>query len=136
MRKFLLATIFAFQVATVALFVLPAVVGEAAVVSVPGLEKCFWDDEKRGVLTQYQVVESPDKKGTPVFTCYMRTFLKGNTTIIVTAAVALVVFSGAQYMLAMGNSTNQSKAKTRILGVVTGIIFLTLIQFILNIIGL
>ena len=89
----------------------------------------------RGVLTQYKVVPSPDGTGLPVFTCYIRAFLKTNTALMVTAAVAIVVFSGAQYMLAMGNSTAQGKAKTRIIGVVTGVIFLTLIQFLLNVIG-
>ena len=66
---------------------------------------------------------------------YIAKVLNQNNGYIIAVAVIIVVFSGLQYMLAMGNSSSQGKAKERIIGVVIGIVFLTLIRFILTILA-
>lgn len=66
---------------------------------------------------------------------YMATLLRDNTILILTVASLLIVVSGVQYILAMGNSGDQAKAKQRIVGIVVGIIFFTLIQFTLTLIA-
>lgn len=137
MRKTLIALIAAIQLivlgfAVMAILAPTASAGSAEVTDIPG---CYWDTEQRAVLIDHPIVVSPSGSAN-TFTCYMKAFLKRNTTIMVTVAVLVVVFSGAQYMLAMGNATNQGKAKTRVIGVATGVVFLTLIQFILfNVVG-
>lgn len=69
------------------------------------------------------------------FMAYMATLLRDNTILILTVASLLIVVSGVQYILAMGNSGDQAKAKQRIVGIVVGIIFFTLIQFTLTLIA-
>jgi len=66
---------------------------------------------------------------------YIAKVLNENNGYIIAIAVIIVVFSGVQYMLAMGNTSNQGKAKERIVGVVIGIIFLTLVRFLLTILA-
>lgn len=62
---------------------------------------------------------------------YASAFLDQYQTAIITAAAVLIVASGVQYMLAMGKSDQQAKAKQRIVGVLVGIIFFTLIHAII-----
>lgn len=69
------------------------------------------------------------------FLVYVAAILRDNTILIITIASLLIVFSGVQYMLAMGNSSEQAKAKQRIIGIVGGIIFFTLVQFTLTLLA-
>jgi hypothetical protein len=69
------------------------------------------------------------------FSCYISLLLKQNMPYVILVAVVLVVISGVQYMLAMGNSSEQGKAKQRIVGTLIGIIFYTLISYILPLIS-
>ncbi len=66
---------------------------------------------------------------------YIGLVMKENTALLIAAAVILVVFSGVQYMLALGSTAGQGAAKQRIVGIVVGIIFFTLIRFILSILS-
>jgi len=65
----------------------------------------------------------------PTFFDYLSAVLDQNSGYIVAAAVIIVVASGIQYMTAFGSSGEQTKAKQRIISVITGIIFFTLIRF-------
>lgn len=140
MRKLFLSLILA--VSILAPFSLSVQHSYAAVVPVKinGLasrseEGCYWDNATKGVLVDHKIVAGTAETDDKVFNCYLRVFLAGNSALIVTVAVIIVVFSGIQYMLALGNSGAQGKAKQRIVSVVTGVIFLTLIRFFLRIIG-
>ncbi len=97
-------------------------------------KNCYWDKDTKGILVDYKVVQGTAPGSEKVFTCYLRVFLAGNSALIVTVAVIIVVFSGIQYMLALGNSGTQAKAKQRVVSVLTGVVFLTLIRFFLTII--
>lgn len=66
------------------------------------------------------------------FVSYIALVLKDNSWLILTAAATLVVASGVQYMLAVGNSSNQGKAKERIIGIVLGLIFYGAVMILLN----
>lgn len=66
---------------------------------------------------------------------YLNLVMKNNTAILIAAAVILVVFSGVQYMLALGSTSGQTAAKQRIIGIVVGIIFFTLLRFTLSILS-
>jgi len=69
------------------------------------------------------------------FPCYLELLLKQNIPYVLLAAVILVVVSGIQYMLAQGNSSEQAKAKQRIVGIIGGIIFYFLIQYLIPLIS-
>lgn len=69
------------------------------------------------------------------FWTYLNLLLDQNGGLVIAAAVIYVVFSGVQYMLALGNTTNQVKAKTRIVSIVSGIILYTLIRFIIGLLA-
>jgi hypothetical protein len=85
-------------------------------------------DQKEGVLAKCIPKDA-------TFFQYVSIVLRDNTPYIVAAAVVIVVFSGVQYAAAMGTTGEQSKAKERIIGVVIGIIFFTLIRFILTLLS-
>ena len=84
--------------------------------------------EKPGVL-----VDCTNPNDT--FFQYLSKVLTQNNGYVIAIAVIIVVFSGVQYMLAFGNTSNQGKAKERIISVVIGIIFYTLIRFFLVILA-
>ncbi|HSI20189.1 MAG TPA: hypothetical protein VLA04_00560 [Verrucomicrobiae bacterium] len=67
--------------------------------------------------------------------CYISKILEENMPYVVLAAVILVVISGVQYMLAMGNSAGQGAAKTRIIGIISGIIFYFLIRYMIPLVS-
>ena len=69
------------------------------------------------------------------FFYYIHRVIAQNTTLLIAAAIVLVVYSGVQYMLALGNSTGQGAAKQRIVGIIGGIIFFTLIRFVLSLLS-
>jgi len=69
------------------------------------------------------------------FLQYVNAILNQNTAYIITVAVIIIVASGIQYMLALGSAGEQGKAKQRIVSVIVGIIFFTLIRFVLSLIG-
>ena len=66
---------------------------------------------------------------------YINQVLGDNSAVIITAIIVLVVFNAIQYMLALGTPGEQTKAKERIVGIVVGIVFLTLIKFVLSILA-
>lgn len=68
------------------------------------------------------------------FACYVSHLLTENMPYIILVAVVLVVVSGVQYMLSQGNATAQGAAKTRIVGIITGVIFYFLLRYILPLI--
>jgi hypothetical protein len=74
----------------------------------------------------------PDNAG---FFTYIDLVLTQNRSYIIAGAVIIVVFSGLQYILALGNAAEQTKAKQRITGIVIGVIFFTLIRFILSLLA-
>jgi hypothetical protein len=134
MRKFFLTLLLAISL-------LPSLAMAANVqeVNIPGSKKCFWDKDRPGILVDYAVVtpstKAEQESADTLLNCYLRVALRNNSALIVTVAVIIVVFSGIQYMLALGNSGNQAKAKQRIVAVITGVIFYTLITFFVTIIG-
>ena len=54
---------------------------------------------------------------------YVEMVLGQNSWVVLTGAAVLVVASGVQYMLAVGNASNQTKAKERVFGVMLGLVF-------------
>lgn len=142
MRKLLalFSTVFALS----GILALPALAhAEIVEVTINGDERrtesgCYWDTSRKGVLIDYRISNPPadkEKTADTPFNCYIRVFLNGNSALIITIATIIVVGSGIQYMLALGNSGNQGKAKQRIISVISGVIFLTLIRFFLRILG-
>jgi hypothetical protein len=69
------------------------------------------------------------------FPCYLNLILTENMPYVILVAVLLVVVSGIQYMLAAGNAADQGKAKQRIVGTLIGIIFYTLIRYLIPLIS-
>lgn len=67
--------------------------------------------------------------------CYLTYLLTDNMPYVILLAVVLVVLSGVQYMLAMGSSAEQGKAKTRILGILAGVIFYFLLRYLIPLIA-
>jgi triacylglycerol esterase/lipase EstA (alpha/beta hydrolase family) len=68
------------------------------------------------------------------FACYLTSALQKNMPYAILLAVILVVVSGLQYMTSMGAPAAQGAAKTRIIGILTGIIFYTILSYILPVI--
>jgi|GEM_PF-6880663 len=66
---------------------------------------------------------------------YIDAALTQNTGYIITAVVIIIVASGVQYMMALGSTGEQGKAKQRIVSVIIGIIFFTLIRFALSLLA-
>ena len=66
---------------------------------------------------------------------YLYQVLRQNSPYIIAFAVILVIWSGIEYMLANGNSSAQATARKRIVEIVIGIIFYTLIFFVIRVIG-
>jgi len=64
------------------------------------------------------------------YRCYLYALLSQNMPLVILVAVVLVVYSGVEYMSAMGNATQQGKAKTRILAILGGVVFYFLIEYI------
>lgn len=85
--------------------------------------ECKIDITKPGVLIGGQITSGG-------FPCYITVLLRNNMPYVILVAIILVVISGLQYMTAMGAPAEQGKAKTRILGVLAGVIFYFLIQYI------
>ena len=100
---------------------------------IDGIEGCNYDTSQSAVLIPHPISTDSEK---PVFNCYLSVLIKSNSALIVAIAVILVVFSGVQYIFAFGNSSNQTAAKQRIISIVTGVIFWTLIIFFLRISGI
>ncbi|CAN5194498.1 hypothetical protein BH11PAT4_BH11PAT4_5950 [soil metagenome] len=136
MRTFILFFFALFSLTSSFAVALPQAHAET-VEAVPKVDGCFWDKDKKAVLIDYKIVgpPTPSENDDTSFNCYLRAFLSGNSALIVTVAVIIVVFSGIQYMLALGNSGTQAKAKQRIVSVVTGVVFLTLIRFFMGLLG-
>jgi hypothetical protein len=65
------------------------------------------------------------------FACYMSHLLTENMPYVILVAVVLVVVSGIQYMLSQGQPAAQGAAKTRIIGILTGVIFYFLLRYLL-----
>jgi hypothetical protein len=84
--------------------------------------------ERKGVLVGC-IIENA------TFLQYINQVLRENTGFIIAAAVILVVASGVQYMIALGSSGEQTKAKQRITSIVLGIIFFTLLRFIISLLA-
>ena len=75
-----------------------------------------------GVLTQ---CAQPD------FAHYLDAILHDDMKYIILAAVIMIVFSGLQYMLAgAGSPDMQKKAKQRILGILSGVAMLMLVNLL------
>lgn len=68
---------------------------------------------------------------TTTFPCYLELLLHDNIPYVLLAAIVLVIASGLQYMLAQGNPGEQGKAKQRIVGIIAGIVFYFLIQYLI-----
>jgi len=78
----------------------------------------------RGVLTNCPQTTFGD---------YIRAVLKDDMGYIVTAALLMIIYSGVEYMLSgIGSPDGQKKAKQRILGILSGVALLLLIDLILN----
>jgi hypothetical protein len=132
MRTFILFFFALFSLTSSFVVALPQ--ANAAEAAIPGVDGCKWDTARKAVLIDHPITGA-GTGSTSSFNCYLRAFLSGNSALIVTIAVIIVVFSGVQYMLALGNSGTQAKAKQRIVSVVTGVVFLTLIRFFIGLIG-
>ena len=75
---------------------------------------------------------SPDCIEHLQFKTYLRIFLDENFPLVMFAAVAMVIVAGLQYMLSGFTPGEAAKAKLRIVGIITGIVFYLLIRLILN----
>lgn len=64
------------------------------------------------------------------FGCYLNSILGDNMPYVILVAVVLVIASGIQYMIAQGVPGEQAKARTRILGILGGIVFYFLIRYL------
>jgi hypothetical protein len=65
------------------------------------------------------------------FTTYLNTFLNQIIPYILLIAMIMIVFSGFQYMTS-GLTGDTKAARSRIIGIITGVIFFFLIRLILN----
>ena len=69
----------------------------------------------------------------PTFGLYIRAVLKDDMGYIITAALLMIIASGVQYMLSgIGSADGQKQARQRILGIISGVVLLILIDLILN----
>lgn len=66
---------------------------------------------------------------------YIKDLLSNMMPVVFTLALALVVYSGIQYMMGGLSPDNSKKAKQRIIGSLIGIIFYLLIRFFANLIS-
>ena len=83
--------------------------------------------ETAGVLIRCSI---PNSVAPNVFSCYVSSLLSQNMPYVLLIAVVLVVVSGVQYMMAMGAAAEQTKAKQRIVGLLSGVIFYVLIRYL------
>ena len=64
---------------------------------------------------------------------YIQAVLKENFKYVLFIAFLMVVYSGVQYMLSgIANAEAQKLAKQRILGILAGLVFYILMQFLIN----
>ena len=68
----------------------------------------------------------------PGFAQYLEAFLAQNFSIVLFSAFIMVIFSGIEYMNSGFNPSLAGKAKTRIIGILTGLVFYLLINLIIN----
>jgi hypothetical protein len=69
------------------------------------------------------------------FWCFVTGVLNYNAMFINLIAIGWVAWFGMQYALAMGNASQQKAAKEAIIGILVGVIFITLTRFLLTILG-
>ena len=63
---------------------------------------------------------------------YAGDILTDNMGYIILIAIVLIVFSGLHYMLAVGQAGEQTKAKQRVTGILGGLAFYFLIEYIMK----
>jgi hypothetical protein len=68
-------------------------------------------------------------------TTYLVDVLERYRALILTVMTLYVVASGVQYMLSQGKADAQKAAKQRIMAMITGIIFFTLVNLIASVLG-
>ena len=69
------------------------------------------------------------------FQNYLSAFLHDNLSFIFLIALVMIVFSGLQYMNSGFSPDALKNARARILGILTGVIFLVLIELLVNQLG-
>jgi hypothetical protein len=77
-----------------------------------------------GVLTKTQIGGG--------LNCYIAAALSENMPYIILFAIILIVWSGIEYMLSGTGITQAAKAKERLIGIISGLIFYFLIWFLLS----
>lgn len=92
---------------------------------VPGITVAACPDGvKPGVLT--------DCEPSGTLAQYAKNVLEDNMGYIVLIAIVLIVFSGLHYMLSVGQAGEQTKAKQRITGILGGLAFYFIIEYIMK----
>ncbi len=81
------------------------------------------DCTQRGVLTRCVHTD---------FTSYLNALINDNITLVMLVALAMIVYSGVQYMSSGFSASAQKDAKARIMGILTGVVFYLLIRLILS----
>lgn len=90
---------------------------------------CKVDKSQKGILIPYPIMSEQDDKHSP-FGCYVEILFRENMKYVATVAIIYIIYSGIQYMLSGPDANNLAKAKQRILGVLGGLIFFYLIQYV------